>query len=195
MELKHNLLKNKSENEIISKKNTNEKKSCDNRNNPNTITNMSSTTHDSNYYMEKCNSLSKYIKNYYKKYNKYPNTDLNFYLYGRLIGQGAFGKVNIGLNILTGRVVAIKSFNKKNLNKNGDNMKKILYETNLMKKLNHPNITKILEMFEDDEYILIAMEYINGGNLFSFVKKRRKLSEKTARFLYYYLDLLIYFPA
>jgi len=41
-----------------------------------------------------------------------------------------------------------------------------------------------LEMFEDDEYILIAMEYINGGNLFSFVKKRRKLSEKTARFLF-----------
>ena len=183
-ELKLNLQKNKSENEIIRKKNDNDKKICDNRNNPNTITNMSSTTHDSNYYMEKCNSLSKYIKNYYKKYNKYPNTDLNFYLYGRLIGQGAFGKVNIGLNILTGRVVAIKSFNKKNLNKNGDNMKKILYETNLMKKLNHPNITKILEMFEDDDYILIAMEYINGGNLFSFVKKRRKLSEKTARFLF-----------
>ena len=182
--MKRNLQKNKSENEIISKKSNNEKKSCDNRNDPNIITNMSSTTHDSNYYMEKCNSLSKYIKNYYKKYNKYPNTDLNFYLYGRLIGQGAFGKVNIGLNILTGRVVAIKSFNKKNLNKNGDNMKKILYETNLMKKLNHPNITKILEMFEDDEYILIAMEYINGGNLFSFVKKRRKLSEKTARFLF-----------
>ena len=28
------------------------------------------------------------------------------------------------------------------------------------------------------------MEYINGGNLFSFVKKRRKLSEKTAKFLF-----------
>ena len=53
-----------------------------------------------------------------------------------------------------------------------------------MKKLNHPNITKILEMFEDDKYILIIMEYINGGNLFSFVKKRRKLSEKTAKFLF-----------
>ena len=74
---------------------------------------MSSTTRDSNYYMEKCNSLSKYIKEYYNKYKKYPPTDLNFYLYGRLIGQGAFGKVNIGLNILTGRVVAIKSFYKK----------------------------------------------------------------------------------
>ena len=38
--------------------------------------------------------------------------------------------------------------------------------------------------YQDDEYILIAMEYINGGNLFSFVKKRRKLSEKTAKFLF-----------
>ena len=63
-------------------------------------------------------------------------------------------------------------------------MKKILHETNLMKKLNHPNITRILELFEDKEYILIIMEYINGGNLFSFLKKRRKVSEKTAKFLF-----------
>ena len=185
LELKHNLQKNNSENMVyspnIANKIIKEKEKEDYQN---TISKMSSTTLDSNYYMEKCNYLSKYIKDYYKKNNKYPSTDLNFYLYGRLIGQGAFGKVNIGLNILTGRVVAIKSFNKKTLNKHGDNMKKILYETNLMKKLNHPNITKILEMFEDDEYILIAMEYINGGNLFSFVKKRRKLSEKTAKFLF-----------
>ena len=53
-----------------------------------------------------------------------------------------------------------------------------------MKNLNHPNITKILEHFESEKYYLIIMEYINGGNLFSFVKKRRKLSEKTAKFLF-----------
>ena len=190
LELKQNLQKNNSELYVKSKKESKDKhkkieKEKDIINyNKNTISNLSSTTHDANYYMEKCISLSKYIKEYYHHYNKYPNTNLNFYLYGRLIGQGAFGKVNIGLNILTGRVVAIKSFNKKSLSANGDNMKKILSETDLMKKLNHPNVTKILEMFEDDGYILIAMEYINGGNLFSFVKKRRKLSEKTAKFLF-----------
>ncbi len=185
-ELKQNLQKNNSDSIVINSKNNKpaEVNIVNENKNINTISCMSSITRDSNYYMEKCNSLSKYIKEYYNKNKKYPSTDLNFYLYGRLIGQGAFGKVNIGLNVLTGRVVAIKSFNKKDLNKNGDNMKKILYETNLMKKLNHPNVTKILEMFEDDEYILISMEYINGGNLFSFVKKRRKLSEKTAKFLF-----------
>ena len=143
-----------------------------------------SKIHDSSYYMRLSEKLSLYIKNYCNKFRKYPNTSLSFYKYGRLIGQGTFGKVNLGLNILTGRVVAIKSFMKKDLEMNGDNMKKIMYETNLMKKLNHKNVTKILEMFEDKKYILIIMEYINGGNLFSFVKKRRKLSEKTAKYLF-----------
>ena len=181
MVLKKNLQKNNSEN-ILNNKIINPKEIENNR--INTLSCTSSKTKDSNYYMEKCKSLSKYIKQYYQENQQYPSTNLNFYLYGRLIGQGAFGKVNIGLNILAGRVVAIKSFNKKELDQNGDNMKKILYETDLMKKLNHPNITKILEVFEDDDYILISMEYINGGNLFSFVKKRRKLSEKTAKYLF-----------
>ena len=135
--------------------------------------------------MEDSLKLTNYIINYYKKNHMYPPTNIDFYKYGRLIGQGAFGKVNLGLNVLTGRVVAIKSFNKKNLDSpNNEHMKKIIYETNLMRKLNHPNITKILEMFEDEKYILIIMEYINGGNLFSFVKKRRKLTEKISKFLF-----------
>ena len=138
-----------------------------------------------NIFMEDSLNLTNYIKNYYKNNHEYPMTTLDFYKYGRLIGQGAFGKVNLGLNVLTGRVVAIKSFNKKNLDSpNNENMKKIIYETNFMRKLNHPNITKILEMFEDEKYFLIIMEYINGGNLFSFVKKRRKLNEKISKFLF-----------
>ena len=149
-----------------------------------TLSSRSSTSYDSNYYMKESLKLSCYISKYYNKYKKYPETSLQFYKYGRLIGQGAFGKVNLGLNILTGRIVAVKSFNKNNTELTGENMKKIKYETDLMKKLNHPNITKILEMFEDEKYFLIIMEYINGGNLFSFVKKRRKLSEKTSKFLF-----------
>ena len=149
-----------------------------------TLSSRSSISYDANYYMKESLKLANYISKYYSKNKKYPNTSLQFYKYGRLIGQGAFGKVNLGLNILTGRIVAVKSFDKNNSELTGDNMKKILYETDLMKKLNHPNITKILEMFEDEKYFMIIMEYINGGNLFSFVKKRRKLSEKTAKFLF-----------
>ena len=178
-------------NDNIIKNNKNKENNNINRNNDSiisrynpTLSSRSSSSYDANYYMKESLKLSCYINKYFNKYKKYPDTSLHFYKYGRLIGQGAFGKVNLGLNILTGRIVAVKSFNKNNSELTGENMKKIKYETDLMKKLNHPNITKILEMFEDEKYFLIIMEYINGGNLFSFVKKRRKLSEKTAKFLF-----------
>ncbi|MCQ2819024.1 MAG: protein kinase, partial [archaeon] len=142
-----------------------------------------STIRDCNFYLHESELLTQKIKDYYKANKKYPKSDISFYKIGRIIGRGAFGKVNIGLNILTGRIVAIKSFNKKNIeNENAKN--KILYETNLMRNLRHPSIVKILETFESDKYIFIIMEYISGGNLQGFVKKRRKLNEKTAKFLF-----------
>ena len=166
------------------------KKSNHNRNieqnlifNSNTVTSLFSTMRDSNYYSQESENLSKYIKDYFKNHGSYPKTDISFYKFGRLIGKGAFGKVNIGLNILTGRIVAIKSFNKNNLI-SAKAKNKILYETNLMRTLYHPAVTKILETFETDKYMLIIMEYISGGNLQNFVKKRRKLCEKTARILF-----------
>ena len=149
----------------------------------NSNSSLLSTMKDSNYYMKESEELSKYIKEYYNKNKEYPKTDLSFYKFGRIIGKGAFGKVNLGLNTLTGRVVAIKSFNKENI-KNEISKKKILYETNLMRKLRHNSITKILETFESEKYIFIIMEYISGGTLQSFVKKRRKLNEKTAKIFY-----------
>ena len=146
----------------------------------------SNSSNNNNEYMEQSIKLSQFIKNYYIKNKCYPKTSLNFYRIGRIIGQGGFAKVNLGLNVLSGRIVAIKSLNKTIKTKYGDNlnMDKILYEINLMRKLNHPNITKILETFEDEQFYFIIMEYINGGNLFSYVKKRRKLSEKIAKFLF-----------
>ena len=64
------------------------------------------------YYLKESEKLSKYSKKYYNKYHEYPKTKLAFYKFGHLIGRGAFGKVNLGLHVLSGRTVAIKSFNK-----------------------------------------------------------------------------------
>ena len=163
-----------------------QKKENDNTPSTPSTSTFSTKNKGNNEFMEQSLKLSKFIKNYYLKNYSYPQTNLNFYRIGRIIGQGGFAKVNLGLNVLTGRVVAIKSFNKTIKTKYGDNlnMDKILYEINLMRKLNHPNITKILETFEDEKFYFIIMEYINGGNLFSYVKKRRKLSEKVAKFLF-----------
>ena len=135
------------------------------------------------YYLKQSEKLSSYLIKYYNKYHEYPKTKLSFYKFGRLIGRGAFGKVNLALHVLTGRIVAIKSFNKKNLKKK-ESINKIYNEINLMKTLRHNSIVKILETIETENYILIIMENISGGNLLSFVKKRTKLNEKTAHFIF-----------
>ena len=179
--LKNN--KNK-KNNLLDIKNISKNNNNSSLNNISEISKVSTVMKDSKYYMNKSSELIKYIQTFYSKNKSYPETKINFYLYGRRIGQGAFGKVNLGLNVLTGRVVAIKSFKTTPIKKFQHKMKKIQYETELMKRFNHKNITKILEVFNDEEYMLIIMEYINGGNLFSFVKKRRKLSEKMAKFLF-----------
>ena len=174
------------QNNINANKNKNKIHPQIHTNNPSLSSDSSNKAKEINEFMVQSQKLSEYIKEYYAKNSNYPPTKLDFYRIGRIIGQGGFAKVNLGLNVLTGRVVAIKSFNKNIKTKYGDklNLDKILYEINLMRKLNHQNITKILETFEDEQFYFIIMEYINGGNLFSYVKKRRKLSEKVAKFIF-----------
>ncbi len=135
------------------------------------------------YYKQLSLNLSNYIKDYYKIFKDYPLTKLSFYKFGRLIGKGAFGKVNLGLHILSGKIVAIKSFNKKKL-KDEKSKQKIYNEINLMKSLKHNSIVKILETIETQNYILIIMENISGGDLLTYVKKRTKLNEKTSKFIF-----------
>lgn len=47
-------------------------------------------------------------------------------------------------------------------------------EINIMAKLDHPNIIKIHEYFEDDERIYIIMELCKGGELFKKINEKRK---------------------
>ena len=104
--------------------------------------------------------ISNYIKQYYLKHKKYPNTKMNFYKYGRLLGKGAYGKVNLCLHTLTGRLVAIKSINKSKITKERQR-EKIKIETSIMKTLSYSNnIVKILENYETKNHICIVISLI-----------------------------------
>ena len=41
-----------------------------------------------------------------------------------------------------------------------------------MSIINHKNIIKLIDTFENEEYIFIVMEYMKGGNLTSYLKKK-----------------------
>ena len=148
---------------------------------------MNSNLRDNNKYFSFNKSkeiISKYIKQYYIKHKKYPKTKMKFYKYGRLLGRGAYGKVNLCLHTLTGRLVAIKSINKSKITKERQK-EKIKIETSIMKTLSYSNnIVKILESYETKKHICIVMEYICAGDLLSYIKKRSKLSEPVAKFIF-----------
>lgn len=128
--------------------------------------------------------LISYIKQYYSKHRQYPTTKMRFYKYGRLLGRGAFGKVNLSLHVLTGRLVAIKTINKSRLTSERQKAK-IAIETSIMKSLFGSNyIVKIFETFETQKHICIVMEYICAGDLLSFIRKRSKLTESTAKYIF-----------
>jgi len=135
------------------------------------------------YYFEESERISNYIQNYFALNNDYPPSNISLYKFGRIIGKGAFGKVNLGLHILTGRIVAIKSFNKTKFI-DQKYREKIFNEIELMSNLKHFSVVKLLDTFETEKYILIVMENVLGGDLLTFIKKRNKLPEDTAKFIF-----------
>ncbi len=89
----------------------------------------------------------------------------------------------MSLHVGAGRLVAIKSFNKSKLTSEKAR-KKIVHETGLLKLLNHPSVVRFYETFDTNKYIMIVMEYVSCGDLLSFVRKRSKLTETIAKFIF-----------
>lgn len=144
----------------------------------------SSLRGDTRMFYRDMELICSYISKFFIKYKKYPTTKMKFYKYGRLLGKGAFGKVNLSLHVLTGRLVAIKSINKTRLTSERQKSK-IAQETNIMKSLSHSNyIVKIFETYETQKHICIVMEYICAGDLLSYIRKRSKLSETIAKYIF-----------
>jgi serine/threonine protein kinase len=57
-------------------------------------------------------------------------------------------------------------------------------EIEIMKNLKHFSVVKLLDTIETEKYILLVMENVLGGDLLTFIKKRNKLPEKTAKFIF-----------
>ena len=59
--------------------------------------------------------LVEHIKDHFYEYSKAPETTAKFYRIGKILGKGAFGKVNLAIHRLASRLVAMKSINKQYL--------------------------------------------------------------------------------
>jgi serine/threonine protein kinase len=119
-------------------------------------------------------------------------TGTEFYKVGKVLGRGAFGKVHLGLHRLTRKLVAIKTL-LKSCSTEESEKKKMQHEINILKPLRHPSLIKLLETFQDKKNYLMVIELCPGGDLLNYVRKRRKLNENQAKFVFRQLMLGIFY--
>jgi len=87
------------------------------------------------------------------------------YQLGRLIGGGSMGNVYTGTDILTGETVAIKQLRVELTSNMPEMVERFLREGEALRRLNHPNIVKVLATCDEDNQHYIVMEYVSGGSL------------------------------
>eukprot|EP00347_Sterkiella_histriomuscorum_P000514 403375554 len=100
------------------------------------------------------------------------------YQISKVLGTGAYGEVRLCTHRKTGARRAVKIINKSYLDE--EESKRFLEELEILKKLDHPNIVKLYEIYQDAKRYFAVMEYCSGGELFDQIIQRPYYSERDA---------------
>lgn len=109
---------------------------------------------------------------------------MDMYMVGKVVGVGSYGKVRAAWHRLTGSKVAIKTYDKSKL-KDPAHWKRVHSEIKIMEQVSHPRIARMYEAVETPKRMHLIMECLDGGNLCSYVKAKRRLSEDESRRIFF----------
>ncbi|VVB05599.1 unnamed protein product [Arabis nemorensis] len=101
------------------------------------------------------------------------------YAVGRQIGSGSFSVVWEGKHLVHGTVVAIKEIAMARLNKKLQDS--LMSEIFILRKINHPNIIRFIDMIEAPGKINLVLEYCKGGDLSMFIQRHGRIPDATAK--------------
>lgn len=95
------------------------------------------------------------------------------------LGSGAFSKVFRAINKETKEEVAVKIIDKKKASDETEK-KRLETEVTILKKVKHPNIIGLRDLYDDAEYLYLVMELVTGGELFDKIVEKGQYTEKDA---------------
>ncbi|KAJ3199991.1 hypothetical protein HDU82_009271, partial [Entophlyctis luteolus] len=102
------------------------------------------------------------------------------YSIDRTIGQGTYGKVKLGIHLVTGEKAAVKIIEKSQI-KSPKQVARVQREIRFLKLLHHPHIISVYDVIETDAFIYILTEYAVGGELFDYIVSNKRIAEDEAR--------------
>jgi len=109
------------------------------------------------------------------------------------IGEGAFAEVIKAFHKPTRQFRAVKRIDKRGLHIDQLTYSSRLKEMQILKDLDHPNILRCYEFFEDHESFYISSEYCGGGEIYDELIKLKKFSEvQAAQIMYQLLSTVAY---
>ena len=80
------------------------------------------------------------------------------------IGKGSFATVKKAKFRATGERFAVKVLSKRKMSEEDKTC--MQNEIEILKQVDHPNIVKLIEVFEDERHWCLVMELMTGGELF-----------------------------
>ena len=80
------------------------------------------------------------------------------------IGRGSFATVKRAKLRSTGERFAVKVLSKRKMSE--EDLAALHTEIEILKSVDHPNIVKLVDIFEDERHVCLVMELLLGGELF-----------------------------
>lgn len=103
----------------------------------------------------------------------------DFEIHSRCLGEGSFAQVKLATHLSSKKQVAVKVITKSKI---PENMRTYACrEPGVLKNLKHTNIVKLLHTHEDDEFIYMFMQFMEGGDLHSYIEQVKWLEECDAK--------------
>lgn len=108
------------------------------------------------------------------------------WLQGARIGAGSFGTVYLGMNPLTGELMAVKQVSLPDERSANNQLQKSMiealqHEMLLLKELNHENIVRYLGSSTEEKFLNIFLEYVPGGSVLSMLSSYGPFEEPLIR--------------
>lgn len=100
---------------------------------------------------------------------------LSDYDMGTTLGTGSFGRVKIAKNKKTGNYVAMKMMKKLDIIK-AKQTDHIMNEIKILGMISHPFVINFEGFTQDDKYVYLSLELVNGGELFTYLRGVGKFS-------------------